>query len=81
MISPSPVLDPYIMQPYEQHQHYIPQFILRNFSHPYRPPKGRRVQRQRRSDREKAINRGEKVLNIVDLTSDERQLREMRVSR
>lgn len=34
VISPSPILDPYTMQPYEQYQHYIPQFILRNFSHP-----------------------------------------------
>jgi hypothetical protein len=69
------------MQPYEQYQHYIPQFILRSFSHPYRPPKGRRGQQLRGSGPEKAINRGEKVLNIVDLTSDECQLRETRVSR
>ncbi|KAH6880829.1 hypothetical protein B0T10DRAFT_495276 [Thelonectria olida] len=58
------------MQPHVQYQHYIPQFILRNFSHPYKPSKGRG-----------GMRKGDKVLNVVDLTSDETQLREEPVSR
>lgn len=69
------------MQPQEQYQHYIPQFILRNFSHHYKPPKGDKTEKRRSSDQGKRMRRGENVLNIVDLTSEEHQLRETPVSR
>jgi hypothetical protein len=69
------------MQPYEQYQHYIPQFILRNFSHPYKPAKGKGAQSRGGARRGKPIRRGEKVLNTVDLVSNEPQLRETPVSR
>ncbi|KAK3938582.1 hypothetical protein QBC46DRAFT_410024 [Diplogelasinospora grovesii] len=69
------------MQPNVQYQHYIPQFILRNFSHPYKPSKGKGSQKQGGSRLGKGMRKGDKVLNIVDLTSDEPQLREAPVSR
>lgn len=64
-----------------QYQHYIPQFLLRNFSHPYKPPKGRGPKKKGKSHRERGPYRGDKVLNVVDLTSDEPQLLEPLVSR
>lgn len=74
-------LKPYTMQPYEQYQHYIPQFILRNFSHHYKPPKGGETQKGKNPSQGKRMRRGENVLNIVDLTLEEPQLRETPVSR
>lgn len=64
-----------------QYQHYIPQFLLRNFSHPYQPPKEKGSQKRAKSRAEKGKHRGDKVLNVVDLTSDEPQLLEVPVSR
>jgi hypothetical protein len=64
-----------------QYQHYIPQFLLRNFSHPYKPPKEKGSKNRGRFRAEKGKHRGDKVLNIVDLTSDEPQLLESPVSR
>lgn len=69
------------MQSQVQYQHYIPQFILRNFSHPYKPPKGTEPRKQGRSRVVNGMRRGDKVLNIVDLTPDEPQIREAPVSR
>ncbi len=69
------------MAPNELYQHYIPQFILRNFSHRYRPAKRKGSQKKIRDDRGKPVGPGDKVLNIVDLVSDEPQLRETPVSR
>jgi hypothetical protein len=64
-----------------QYQHYIPQFLLRNFSHPYQPPKGYGAKKKNHRRVEKGKHKGDKVLNIVDLTSDEPQLIEAPVSR
>lgn len=64
-----------------QYQHYIPQFLLKNFAHPYKPPKGHRVKRKNHHGGEKGKYKGDKVLNVVDLTSDEPQIIEAPVSR
>ncbi|QKX53840.1 uncharacterized protein TRUGW13939_00920 [Talaromyces rugulosus] len=64
-----------------QYQHYIPQFLLRNFSHPYKPSKEKWPNIRGRSRAEKGKHRDDKVLNIVDLTSDEPRLLESPVSR
>ncbi|KAE8557503.1 hypothetical protein EYB25_002210 [Talaromyces marneffei] len=64
-----------------QYQHYIPQFLLRNFSHPYSPQKKNGSKNRGKFRAEKGKRRGEKVLNIVDLTSAEPQLLESPVSR
>jgi len=69
------------MQPHERYQHYIPQFILRNFSHHYKPWRGSEAQKQSGAGQEKRMGRGENVLNIVDLTTEEPPLRETPVSR
>ena len=64
-----------------QYQHYIPQFLLRNFSHPYRPPKGDGPKKKYHRRLEIGKNKGDKVLNVVNLTADEPQLIEAPVSR
>src|SRR3569833_346304 len=69
------------MQSQPQYQHYIPQFILRNFSHTYEPPEGTKSRRRGRSRPGNGMRKDDKVLNIVDLTSDEPQLCERPVSR
>ncbi|KAM0080465.1 hypothetical protein ACKRZS_007382 [Fusarium odoratissimum] len=69
------------MQTNSQYQHYIPQFILRNFSHCYKPLKRNRHRKHGSSRPKKGMRKGDKVLNVVDLTSDESQLREEPVSR
>ncbi|KAN0122749.1 Protein of unknown function (DUF4238) domain containing protein [Hyaloscypha variabilis] len=63
-----------------QYQHYRPQFLLRNFSHPYKPPKKNDPKRAKARDK-KVKYRVEKVLNVVDLSSDEPQLLEAPVAR
>ncbi|KAG7404066.1 hypothetical protein Forpe1208_v015793 [Fusarium oxysporum f. sp. rapae] len=69
------------MQTNSQYQHYIPQFILRNFSHRYKPLKRNGHRKHGGSRPKKGMRKGDKVLNVVDLTSDESQLREEPVSR
>lgn len=64
-----------------QYQHYIPQFLLRNFAHPYKPPKQKEPKNSRTSRPEKRKRWGEKVLNVIDLSSDEPRLFETPVSR
>jgi hypothetical protein len=64
-----------------QYQHYIPRFLLRNFSHPYKPPKEKVPKKRGKSRTEKGKHRGDKVLNVVDLSSSEPQLLEAPVSR
>ncbi|KDN72260.1 hypothetical protein CSUB01_07911 [Colletotrichum sublineola] len=68
------------MQPQVQYQHYIPQFILRNFSHPYKPLGGKRARNRHKSEPGR-LRRGENVLNVVHLASEEPQIREAPVSR
>ena len=64
-----------------QYQHYIPQFLLRNFSHAYKPPKRKSSDSRVKIRSDKGKHRGEKVLNVVDLVSKEPQLIETPVSR
>lgn len=64
-----------------QYQHYIPQLLLRNFSHPYKPPRKNIPEQKGKFRAEKGKYRGDKVLNVVDLSSDEPQLLEAPVSR
>ncbi|KAK5046206.1 hypothetical protein LTR84_008663 [Exophiala bonariae] len=64
-----------------QYQHYIPQFLLRNFSHPYNPPTQKRSRKRGKCHYEKGKYKGDKVLNVVDLNSDEPRLLESPVSR
>ncbi|KAK2016843.1 hypothetical protein LZ32DRAFT_635745 [Colletotrichum eremochloae] len=68
------------MQPQVQYQHYIPQFILRNFSHPYKHLGGKRARNRHKSEPGR-LRRGENVLNVVHLASEEPQIREAPVSR
>ncbi|KIW19017.1 hypothetical protein PV08_03307 [Exophiala spinifera] len=51
----------------EQYQHYIPQLLLRNFSHPYQVPTQSRSEQRRKYRFEKGKRPGDKVLNVVDL--------------
>ncbi|KAH6725014.1 hypothetical protein BKA61DRAFT_639248 [Leptodontidium sp. MPI-SDFR-AT-0119] len=64
-----------------EYQHFIPQLLLRNYSHPYKPPKKSSSQPRTKSRPEKGKYRGDKVLNVVDFSSDEPQLRKAPVSR
>lgn len=67
-----------------QYQHYIPQFLLRNFSHPYQPPKAHGAKKKEKKTRrraEKGMYRGDKVVHLADLSLDEPQLSEVLVSR
>jgi hypothetical protein len=65
-----------------QYQHFVPQFLLRNFSHPYRPQKDdrKKLKRSKRKD-EKRIYPGERVVNTIDLSEDPPVLCEARVNR
>jgi hypothetical protein len=64
-----------------QYQHFIPQFLLRNFSHPYEPTEKTKPKNTGRYCKRKDRRRGDKVLNVADLTPDEPQLLEPAVSR
>jgi hypothetical protein len=64
-----------------QYQHFIPQFLLRNFSHSYEPTEKKRTKKTGRYCKRKDRCRGDKVLNVADLTPDEPQLLEPAVSR
>jgi hypothetical protein len=65
-----------------QYQHFVPQFLLRNFSHSYRPQKDDRqkTKRSKRKD-EKRIYPGERVVNTLDLSEDLPVPREAPVNR
>ena len=70
-----------LQDPATQYQHYTPQFILRNFSHPYKVSVEKRSKRRGKYRYDKGMPSGDKVLNVVDLTSDEPRLLESPVSR
>jgi hypothetical protein len=61
-----------------EYHHYIPQFILRNFSHPYSPLQGGSKSGKRRSKKDPKTGAypGDAILNIVDLKDDEPRLSE-----
>ena len=65
-----------------QYQHFVPQFILRNFSHPYKPRKNdQKNQRRPNHKDEKRMYRGDPVVNTVDLSAQTPTLCEARVDR
>jgi hypothetical protein len=53
--------------PATQYQHFVPQFLLRNFSRPYKSPDGRK--RSKRKD-ENGLYFGESVVHALDFTAD-----------
>lgn len=65
-----------------EYQHFVPQFLLRNFSKQYIPPQTRSGQQSRRG-RGKAgwIHRGEPVVNHVDLTAEDTAVETVPVKR
>ncbi|KAJ4289800.1 hypothetical protein N0V90_011131 [Kalmusia sp. IMI 367209] len=65
-----------------QYHHYIPQFILRNFSHQYNPPhsNSKKASRRRKNKKTK-LYPGDPVINIIDLKDEVPQLSESPVKR
>lgn len=65
-----------------QYQHFVPQFLLRNFSHPYRPRKDERKKQKRPKGKDvKRLYPGDPVVNTLDLSEDPPVLCEARVNR
>ena len=64
-----------------QYQHYIPQLLLKNFSHPYRGETDGELHERGAIKREKGKYKGNPVLHLVDLASDSAQLLEAPISR
>jgi hypothetical protein len=64
-----------------QYQHFIPHFLLRNFSHPYEPTEKTKLKKADRYCKRRYKRRGDKALNVVDLTPDDPQLLDPEVSR
>lgn len=73
-----------------QYHHFIPQFILRNFAHPYRPPEGKGRSNRRfngfnggrgRGQRKVVLRPGDPMLDIIDLSNDNPELAESPVRR
>lgn len=53
--------------PTTQYQHFVPQFLLRNFSHPYEPAGSGK--RRKRKDKN-GLYPGENVVHTLDFTAD-----------
>ena len=67
-----------------QYHHFIPQFILRNFAHPYRSPTGKgRAKRlsNRGSQKKTGLYPGDSVLHVIDLSNDNPELAESPIRR
>ncbi|KAK0111538.1 hypothetical protein ONS95_001891 [Cadophora gregata] len=65
-----------------QYQHFVPQFLLRNFSHPYKPvKKDPKKQQHSKLKGEKRMYRGDRVVNTIDLSSQTPTPCEARVDR
>ena len=66
-----------------QFHHFIPQFILKNFSHKYHPPslKSKSASRSKKKHKKNRIYPGESVLHIIDLENEIPQLCESSVRR
>ncbi|RFU78798.1 hypothetical protein TARUN_3365 [Trichoderma arundinaceum] len=71
------------MQPGKQEfQHFIPQFLLRNFAHPYVCPKAPGPRKKCKKHRhEKNKYPGDPVLNCLDMSSQDFSMQEAPVSR
>src|ERR1700761_203890 len=66
-----------------QYHHYVPQFTLRNFAHPFRPPNDRKGKPRNRGKRQKKnwYYPGEPMLHTVSLLKDPPELAEVPVKR
>lgn len=64
-----------------QYHHFIPQFLLRNFSHAYRPSKDERKKTKRPTRKDERIYPGNRVVNTLNLSEDPPVLCEARVDR
>jgi hypothetical protein len=65
-----------------QYQHYIPQFLLRNFAHPYEPKSKNKNKNKNRSIAERPrLRAGDPLLHAVELISDDPKFIEMPVRR
>lgn len=65
-----------------QYQHFVPQFLLKNFSHIYKPSKDERKKPKNSEIKDdKRIYRGDRVVNTLDLTEDVPIIQEARVNR
>lgn len=68
-----------------QYQHFVPQFLLRNFAHPYKPDNARRRKGSSsdtpRCKPEKGMYRNNPVVRNVDLTADPPTICEKPVAR
>ncbi|KAK0719324.1 hypothetical protein B0H67DRAFT_572915 [Lasiosphaeris hirsuta] len=62
----------------DQYQHFVPQFLLRNFAHPYRPKGGGK--RGKTKD-ENGLHYGESVVRSLDLAADPSAICEKAVKR
>ncbi|KAK0744011.1 hypothetical protein B0T18DRAFT_416366 [Schizothecium vesticola] len=65
-------------EPRPEYQHFVPQFLLRNFAHPYKPKGGKK--RGKRKD-ENGIYNNELVVHNLDFTADPPVLCEKPVKR
>jgi hypothetical protein len=65
-----------------QYQHFVPQFLLRNFSHPYKP-QNTDAKKSKRSKRKyaKGMFPGDLVVRNLDLSADPPGICEMPVKR
>ncbi|KAK1749425.1 hypothetical protein QBC47DRAFT_333691 [Echria macrotheca] len=61
-----------------QYHHFVPRFILNNFSHPFKHPQaaGRRKQRKWEWDEGKFIHKGDKMLNTVTMSDSPPSVKE-----
>jgi hypothetical protein len=66
-----------------QYQHYIPQFILKNFSHKYHPPpdESKSAARHREKEKETRLYPDDLVLNVVVLKDEVAHITESPVKR
>lgn len=76
------------MEPYQiplsQYHHFVPQFLLRNFSYPYTTPKHRAratAVGSNASSGSVKLYRGDKVVNCIDLTSEDPAISQFPVKR
>ncbi|KAL7926375.1 hypothetical protein ACQKWADRAFT_138928 [Trichoderma austrokoningii] len=64
-----------------EYQHFIPQFLLRNFSHKYVPRDKSKAGKSQKHDRKKKMYRGDQAINSLCLSDDEFYLDECSVRR
>lgn len=67
--------------PRPEYQHFVPQFLLRNFAHPYKPPKNGAKRQKRPKKKDARIYPGDLVVNNVNLTAEPLAIEESPVKR